>query len=305
MSGESKESGLEKTNRYSVGCLCAIFGISLIIGAVVSLLTVPGMMWREWRAESWPSVKGVVETWNVEVESHTSEGHTTYDYYPYPSYVYRVGERFFKGYARNLADDEPTTKSYPSRESALSSLRNLPVGGEVEVYVDPENPYDAVLDRSHSQTWKLVLLLVLGVPVSAVFGIGTLHMTFAHRTRNILIGLCVLLGSSVLLRPYQGNAVDYNKPGDPLSEIPQTVRENKDIWKQYRPGDVVEDPKLLRQVLVGNRGKLRNVKKTVMFSREQRDVPFWERDAVVELIQIPDRKDGWKIKSITAPYYEL
>ena len=37
----------------------------------------------------------------------------------------------------------------------------------------------------------------------------------------------------------------------------------------------------------------------------RKDVPFWERDAVVELIQIPDRKDGWKIKSITAPYYEL
>lgn len=100
---------------------------------------------------TWPSTMGTVNASFLEQRSD-SEGGTTN--YPVVQYSYLVGGQSYQ-----------SSKRAPGMEvggtGAGSVIARYPVGAQVMVFYDPQNPSDAVLERKAPAQWLMWLLLVV------------------------------------------------------------------------------------------------------------------------------------------------
>ena len=135
--------------------------IPLIIGVIfimISLLLIIfGLRARKkaLAARQWPTAPGKVISASLkEHRSYDSQEHrTNITYEPQVTYEYRFGSETLKRDRLGFG-----TTSY-NRSTAVKKLEQYPQGGTVTVYINPDNPYEALLDIS---TGSSIFLMVMG-----------------------------------------------------------------------------------------------------------------------------------------------
>jgi hypothetical protein len=98
----------------------------------------------------WPSTMGVVQMSTIEQRS-SDDGYTDY---PVVQYSYQVGGQSYQ-----------SMKLAPGPEVGGSGARGVvakyPVGAQVMVFYNPQNPSEAVLERKAPAMWLMWLLLIV------------------------------------------------------------------------------------------------------------------------------------------------
>ena len=98
---------------------------------------------RAQRMTAWPSVRGrVTGSTLVPDDTPMEDGSTAY--YPQISYEYVVGGHEYRGQRRSLVN---VGGSGLNRGMGERVLARYPVGSEVVVFYDPQDPKEAILER--------------------------------------------------------------------------------------------------------------------------------------------------------------
>ncbi|MDD5466249.1 MAG: DUF3592 domain-containing protein [Anaerolineales bacterium] len=125
--------------------LC-VGGLCLLFAGIGTFLIYKGLQARK-KAEAsqgWPATTGQITQAQVSRSTHTdSDGDTSTSYTPHVEYSYRVAEQEFTG--KNITFGLTQSFSQPAKAQAV--LARYPVGSQVSVYYDPNQPGDAVLER--------------------------------------------------------------------------------------------------------------------------------------------------------------
>lgn len=124
--------------------------VLLILNAI--FLGVIFFMRRKMAAVSqWPSTMGTVNSSYLESRSSSEGGSTNY---PVVQYSYQISGQTYQG-----------SKLAPGPEvggtGAGKVVARYPVGAQVMVFYNPENPSDAVLERKAPAQWLMWLLLIV------------------------------------------------------------------------------------------------------------------------------------------------
>ncbi len=123
----------------ALGLFFAVFGIYFIIAGH--------------GARSWPAAEGTIESTSVRVNilltgrgsGTDSSREARRTYYPEISYRWMVDGQTYTGSRFALGEEHP---DFPDRQDAQGAAKRFPAGGAIDVYVDPEDPSSAVIDRS-------------------------------------------------------------------------------------------------------------------------------------------------------------
>jgi hypothetical protein len=125
-------------------------------------------------AQSWNTVMGRILSADVEPRrSHSEHGYTT-SYYPVVMYEYQVNGQRFMGSRINFG----AQVGYGSANWAQKTIMRYQTGGMVEVYYDPNDPTQSVLERSAGSGSRILVLVavlifvILGVTVAFTMGIN-------------------------------------------------------------------------------------------------------------------------------------
>lgn len=120
------------------------------------------------QSTDWPSVVGVItHTYIEEDESFDSDGDTTTTYSPVINYEYIVDDQVYTGDRIYYG----LTMKYNRHQEAAKALQAYPTNSEVEIYYNPADPSEAVLDRQAEGTTLGIMIgggLVLLSAVSLV-----------------------------------------------------------------------------------------------------------------------------------------
>jgi hypothetical protein len=117
--------------------------------------------------ENWPSTVGVITETDVRFEfSHGKGPHN--NYHPEVNYTYSVDGRTYHG-----DQISKSSKSFRTNADAQLFIENYTVGSHVEVFYDPDNPSDAVLESQIESD------LFIPIRVCAIFTVvGALCFTY-------------------------------------------------------------------------------------------------------------------------------
>jgi hypothetical protein len=127
-----------------VGCIFMLMN-AIFLGILVSTQ-------RKMKAvQGWSSTLGTVTNSYLERRRSSKGGSTSY---PVVHYSYQVNGEGHLG--RKIAPGMEVGGS-----GAGSVVSRYPIGAQVMVFYDPENPSDAVLERKASAQWVLWLVLVI------------------------------------------------------------------------------------------------------------------------------------------------
>lgn len=143
--------------RGAMGCglliplfLGAIFGI---VGLCIILFLGWPVLQNAKASQQWPSTKGAVTASEV-IRSRSDDG---VQYKPEILYNYRVGkEDYQQGNIRYDGDWSTSSSTYANR-----MVQKYPVGKQVDVYYDPDDPFEAVLEPGTS--WASYSLIGFGL----------------------------------------------------------------------------------------------------------------------------------------------
>ena len=124
--------------------------VFLVLNAV--FLGIIFFMRRKMAAVSqWPSTMGTVMMSTIESRSSSEGGYTEY---PAVQYSYQVGGQAYQ-----------SMKLAPGPEVGGSGARKVveryPVGAQVMVFYNPQNPSDAVLEKKAPAQWLMWILLAV------------------------------------------------------------------------------------------------------------------------------------------------
>ena len=144
-----------------------ILGVLLLCLTPIAAILAFGTYRSMQASNDWPSTPGVVSVSKV-VNTIASK------FKAEVSYKYVVNQRTFSGTRIRFAD---TTGSSKSRQENL--IKPYPAGKEVEVFYDPKNPAEAVLEPGGGlRGYGLIL------PPLLVGGIGVLSLSAGLRARD-------------------------------------------------------------------------------------------------------------------------
>ena len=144
--------------------LTLFFGLFFIVGAG---LLIPFFVWPAYqvvRARTWTPVE--CEILESGIASHSGDDGTTYSVEVL--YRYRVGGRDILGNRYQFLGG--SSSGYDAKAAAVEQI---PAGATATCYVDPDDPFDAVVDRGFSRDFFFGLIPALFMLV------GTGGMTFA------------------------------------------------------------------------------------------------------------------------------
>ncbi|MFN2215995.1 MAG: DUF3592 domain-containing protein [Anaerolineales bacterium] len=123
-------------------------------------------------SQSWPSVSGTVTNAQVkESVSSDDDDNETVSYYPAVEYTYQVGGQQFSG-KRLSFGGLITTGNYGKVQE---KLQKYPVGGQVPVFYDPQNPSDSVLEREAGGFRAGMIIGIICLVISLCIGCGLLY----------------------------------------------------------------------------------------------------------------------------------
>ena len=131
-------------------CIIGGNGVLLVLVLYIMIFT-----YRKTAAvKQWPSTMGIV--FKTAVERRLSRRH--YVNYAIVKYSYQVGERTYQNAKVSLG-------SAASGKDAKRVVARYPVGAQVMVFYNPQNPSEAVLERKNS-TQLAILWLTLIIVIS-------------------------------------------------------------------------------------------------------------------------------------------
>ena len=111
----------------------------------------------------WASTPGSIVASEVQSEYVQGRGGKIWHYYPAYQYTYEVNGVIFEDASRAPTGD------FSTEEGAQEYLDEHPIGSQVEVYYDPEEPSDSVLDRSDFDMMEQLPFFVAG-SIMLLFG---------------------------------------------------------------------------------------------------------------------------------------
>ena len=149
---------MESTIPRVVGALL----LSAIILNTIFLIVIFYTRRKVAQVESWSSTTGTVTLSTIDVHKSGTRNSTPY---PVVRYSYQVMGREYEA-----------NKIMPGAEiggsGAQKVIDHYPVGAQVMVYYDPQNPYEAVLEKKAPAQW--VMWLVLVIINGMLFGLAAL-----------------------------------------------------------------------------------------------------------------------------------
>lgn len=121
-------------------------------------------------SQAWSATSGTVtQSYIREAESRDSDGYTTISYYPEVRYSYQVMGVEYTGdqvaFGGSVGDS--------NRSKAGETLMQYPVGKDMLVYFDPQNPHAAVLERRMGSKLFLIIGIIfttIGVLTACIGG---------------------------------------------------------------------------------------------------------------------------------------
>ncbi|MBM3144676.1 MAG: DUF3592 domain-containing protein [Chloroflexi bacterium] len=121
-----------------------IFAAALFIGGIVAIIASLRSKNKAEESGGWPAVVGVITNAIIKKNvSSDSDGYTRTTYAPQIEYQYSVASQEFIGNRITFG----MTKTYGSKKKAEEAMASYPINARVNVFYDPQNPSDAVLDR--------------------------------------------------------------------------------------------------------------------------------------------------------------
>ena len=131
--------------------IVGIIGFVFLILNVVFILILFFMRRRMAVVSQWPSTMGTVSASYLERRYSSDSGSTNY---PVVHYSYQVGRQAYQGKKIAPGPDVGGT-------GAGKVVDRYPVGAQVMVFYNPQNPSDAVLETKAPAQWVLWLILVI------------------------------------------------------------------------------------------------------------------------------------------------
>jgi len=135
-----------------------LIGVGVLITIVIVISIIKGR-----RSQQWPSCSAVVTRSEVEIrKDYDEDGEHTY-YYPRIFYTYEVDGETYNGARYKMLDASMSQrKSY-----ALTS--NYPAGASIDIYYDPEDPAQSVIEAGAQFYLYIFLILSLGLTIYGAY----------------------------------------------------------------------------------------------------------------------------------------
>ena len=130
-----------------------------LVGLVLALWLGPRLVLEGWATSSWPTVDG--EILSAEVERATTRG-SGHHYVAELRYRYAYEGQTFSGTRVHTAG----SPSFNQGDEAAAFIANYPVGSTVQVFVNAEDPAQAVLQ--HGIPWRGWGVLISGIVLVAI-----------------------------------------------------------------------------------------------------------------------------------------
>ncbi|MGE5251014.1 MAG: DUF3592 domain-containing protein [Bacteroidota bacterium] len=131
-----------------------LMGLFLAVINAVLLITLLSMRRKMSQVSGWPSTRGVVMTSALESRASTEGGYLNY---PVVRYSYQVGAQAFQGTRIALGPEV-------GGPGARHVIERYPAGSPVDVYYNPSDPADALLEKSvPAQRWMWIILGIFDV----------------------------------------------------------------------------------------------------------------------------------------------
>ncbi len=168
--------------RVIVGSILSAIAVALIGLAILSLVGKIADNSKLEESNSWPSVAGFVTASEI-VQTDANEvvaAKFGRGYLPEVSYRYNVRDRDYESGRITFSKGPPTVKR------AEEAVERYPVGQEVEVFYDPANPAQAMLERSEVPGLVLegLIFSAIGGLLFGVIGVGFFLEARKHRDRG-------------------------------------------------------------------------------------------------------------------------
>ena len=151
----------EKRNARAIAVISPIKAFCYFFIAIGVLLIIFGVYFTILSngASAWPSVKGTIADTKIQTHLSTINNPTTKStfnktYYPEITYSWSIDGKSYQGKRYGLGYTHP---KYPEKMKAKKAVKDFLPGQSIEVFYDPNNPMDAVIDRSE----KLVSFIPL------------------------------------------------------------------------------------------------------------------------------------------------
>ena len=131
--------------------VAGIIGFVLIILNAIFLGIIFFLRRKMAAVSQWPSTMGTVNSSYLERRSSSEGGSTNY---PVVQYSYQIGGQSYQSSKLAPGPDVGGT-------GAGKVVARYPVGAQVMVFYNPQNPSDAVLERKAPAQWLMWLLLIV------------------------------------------------------------------------------------------------------------------------------------------------
>jgi hypothetical protein len=157
------------------GMLCGgFFFLLTLIGGILLIVYSEKSKRKANSSQFWPNINGTITVSEVRQSSSTDDdGNTSYAYYPHVEYNYTLAGQSFTG--KQIAFGG--VQGFNSPGNAQAAISKYPINAPVWIFYNPQNPAEAVLERTLSGAGKVakiigIILVVLSVLIACPLIIG-------------------------------------------------------------------------------------------------------------------------------------
>ena len=133
-----------------------VFGAGTLLLGTVYVITTIIVRARNQGTANWPEVTGTIKKAFVYKHKRTTSESTTTTFTPVVAYAYAVEGKMYQAHKRNFLPYVQATLT--SEEEAEDICSRYSPDSEVEVYYNPVNPAQAVLEKPRATAHNAVIL---------------------------------------------------------------------------------------------------------------------------------------------------
>ncbi len=153
-------------------------GMPFLVIAAIFLELARRMLGRQRAARGWPATRGQVLMSDIQAQTRRSglSGGRSTTYYATVIYQYRIGGADYRCNRISPGDE----LGFGNSDRAMARARRYPAGAEVQVFYNPVNPAEAVLELASPRMTLLFWIggaMVLFVLLSSAFSFALLRYT--------------------------------------------------------------------------------------------------------------------------------
>ena len=160
------------------GLICGgFFFLITLAGGILLILLSAKSKKKAGASQQWPNVPGMISVSELRQSTNTDDdGHISYAYYPHVEYSYSILGQSYT--SKQIAFGG--VRGFNNPNQAQTALVKYPVNTPVQVFYNPQNPSEAVLERIAGEGAKGtkvigIILLVLSVLIACPLLIGLIR----------------------------------------------------------------------------------------------------------------------------------